>query len=59
MFDIVNVLHQHTRHNSLQKSQGFGTKEEEEEDIFLRIEKLAKKVRINRKSHSYFARALY
>ena len=37
-------------------AQGFGT---EEEEVPLRIEKVIKKVRINRKSHSNFARALY
>ena len=40
--------------------QGLGTKEEEEEEVSLRIEKvIKKKVRINRKSHFYFTRALY
>ena len=40
-------------------SQGLGSEEEEEEEVSLRIEKVIKKVRINRKSHSYYARALY
>ena len=42
----------------ISRPQGFGSKEEEEEEVSLRIEKVIKKVRINRKSHSYFARAL-
>ena len=43
----------------LVESQGFGSKEEEEEEVSLRFEKVIKKVRINRKSHSYYARALF
>ena len=45
-----------TRCNVLWKPQGLGS--EEEEEVSLRIEKVIKKVHINRKSHSYFARAL-
>ena len=48
------------------ESTYFGTEEEEEEkeeereeEVPLRIEKVIKKVRINRKSHSNFVRALY
>ena len=45
-----------TRCNVLWKPQGLGS--EEEEEVSLRIEKVIKKVHINRKSHSYFACAL-